>query len=203
MRTREEIQQHSEASWPCYMNGEFRPSLSCPTPEFYYDVALALMLEVLLDASPSGRPERKAMMEFLSRNADAAWANRLDTGLFGVRWDKVFPHGHQSAAQGAGLDLLLAASSGAEPAAPKVCLYDKAGFGGAAACYQVPTEIWMLPETLQDRTSSIKVFPGACLTVYEHHGYTGESREITSSEGWLGDEWNDKITSLRAYPCDS
>ena len=65
-------------------------------------------LEALLAASPD-RPERKHFEEFLSRNLDAAWANRLDTGLFGVRWDKIFGASQPAAAQSAGVDLLMAA----------------------------------------------------------------------------------------------
>lgn len=160
-------------------------------------------LEILLNASPAERPERERMEKFLTLNANAAWANRLDTGLFGVRWDRVFLGGQQVSAQCAGLDLLLAAPGDphSPPAAPKVCLYDKADFGGAGACYQVPADIWLLPENLNDRASSVKLFPGACLTVFWDYGYKGESREISSSADWLGDHWNDRISSLRAYPC--
>jgi predicted alpha-1,6-mannanase (GH76 family) len=160
-------------------------------------------LEALLAASPTDRPERARMEKFLARNAAAAWANRLDTGLFGVRWDKVFPGGQQAPSQSSGLDLLLAAPADPQetPVAPKACLYDRANFGGASACYQMPSEIRMLPETLHDRVSSVRVFPGACLTVYKDAAYQGESREISADTSWLGNSWNDQISSLRAYSC--
>ncbi len=160
-------------------------------------------LEELLAASPADRPERARMENFLARNAAAAWANRLDTGLFGVRWDKALPAGKQSPAQSSGLDLLLAAPADpqAPPVAPKVCLYDRADFGGSYSCYQVPSEISMLPETLHDRVSSVRVFPGACLTVYKDSGFQGESRDVSADTSWIGNNWNDQISSLRAYPC--
>ncbi|HOW89469.1 MAG TPA: glycoside hydrolase family 76 protein [Elusimicrobiales bacterium] len=158
-------------------------------------------LEHLLKVSPSDRPEKKSLEEFLSRNAEAAWANRLDDGLFGVRWDRKLAAGKPTAAQCAGLDVLVAASDGGGQASPKVCLYDKADYGGAVSCHQVPSEIWMLPDAFQDKVSSIRVSPGACLTVYADYGYKGESRDITSSTSWIGPQWNDRITSFKAYPC--
>ncbi len=162
-------------------------------------------LAALLRASPADRPERARFEAFLTRNANAAWGNRLESGLFGLRWDKVVPGGNLVGTQCSGIDLLLAAPLGSaaeQPTAPEFCLYESADFGGASVCHPVPTEIWMLPEPFQDRVSSIRVFPGACLTVYWDFGYQGESREIRGHTSWIGDHWNDQITSLRAHRCD-
>ncbi|MEM1298601.1 MAG: metallophosphoesterase [Pseudomonadota bacterium] len=48
-----------------------------------------------------------------------------------------------------------------------------------------------------DEVSSIKVPSGYILAVYEHAGRRGKSRILTSSTRWVGESWNDKISSYK------
>jgi hypothetical protein len=47
-----------------------------------------------------------------------------------------------------------------------------------------------------DKISSIKLPSGWKVTVYENHHFTGNSLEITSNKNSMGDDWNDKISSI-------
>lgn len=48
-----------------------------------------------------------------------------------------------------------------------------------------------------DMLSSLKVSPGCTATLYEHPAYQGGSRAITSDTEWIGDGWNDIISSIQ------
>ena len=44
--------------------------------------------------------------------------------------------------------------------------------------------------------SSLKVTPGFKLTIYEDDNFNGKSKSYTASESFVGEEWNDKMSSL-------
>ena len=44
--------------------------------------------------------------------------------------------------------------------------------------------------------SSLKVTPGFKVTIYEDDNFNGKSKSYTASESFVGEEWNDKMSSL-------
>lgn len=47
-----------------------------------------------------------------------------------------------------------------------------------------------------DQLSSIKVTPGHTITIYEHAGFGGESVALDADSEFVGDEWNDRVSSI-------
>ena len=45
--------------------------------------------------------------------------------------------------------------------------------------------------------SSLKVTPGFKVTIYEDDNFNGKSKSYTASESFVGEEWNDKLSSLK------
>ncbi len=45
--------------------------------------------------------------------------------------------------------------------------------------------------------SSLKVTPGFKVTIYEDDNFNGKSKSYTASESFVGEEWNDKMSSLK------
>ena len=45
--------------------------------------------------------------------------------------------------------------------------------------------------------SSLKVTPGFKVTIYEEDNFKGKSKSYTASENFVGDDWNDKMSSLK------
>ena len=45
--------------------------------------------------------------------------------------------------------------------------------------------------------SSLKVTPGFKVTIYEDENFNGKSKSYTASESFVGEEWNDKMSSLK------
>jgi hypothetical protein len=48
-----------------------------------------------------------------------------------------------------------------------------------------------------DSLSSLRVFPGNSVTLYEHSNFGGEQLTFTSSVAYVGDNWNEKASSIR------
>ena len=49
--------------------------------------------------------------------------------------------------------------------------------------------------------SSLKVTPGFKVTIYEDDNFNGKSKSYTASESSVGEEWNDKMSSLEVEAC--
>ena len=49
--------------------------------------------------------------------------------------------------------------------------------------------------------SSLKVTPGFKVTIYEDDNFKGKSKSYTASENFVGDDWNDKMSSLKVEAC--
>ena len=75
------------------------------------------------------------------------------------------------------------------------CFYEHRDYGGRYTCWGVGSNPSI--GNFNDIISSIKILNGAVVTVYQHPGYAGKSRVITTSQAYLGDEWNDIISSIR------
>jgi hypothetical protein len=76
-----------------------------------------------------------------------------------------------------------------------VLLFSDGNFGGVA---QVMTAGWhWITDVVigNDAVSSLKVGPGAAVTLYDHDGFQGASRTFTGSVPWVGNDFNDRASS--------
>lgn len=110
------------------------------------------------------------------------------------------------AAAALGLALLLGASAPAEaqrwgrPRPPRAgaCFYQNANFGGDYFCVQAGDEYEAMPDGLNDRISSIRMFGDASVTVYRNPNFGGRSTRFSDDVDNLQLEgWNDTVSSLR------
>lgn len=102
--------------------------------------------------------------------------------------------------------LLSAAAAPAEaqrwgrPRAPRAgaCFYQNANYRGDYFCVQAGDEYEAMPEGLNDRISSIRLFGDADVTVYRNPNFRGRSTRFSDDVSNLQLEgWNDTISSLR------
>lgn len=54
----------------------------------------------------------------------------------------------------------------------------------------------MLRESLDNAVSSIKLDAGFKVTLYDRNDFTGPSKTFTSSVDYVGDDWQDKASSI-------
>ncbi len=54
----------------------------------------------------------------------------------------------------------------------------------------------MLRESLDNAVSSIKLDPGYKVTLYDRNDFTGPSKTFTASVEYVGDDWQDKASSI-------
>ena len=85
-----------------------------------------------------------------------------------------------------------------------VCFYQDAGFEGDRFCLNSGDSARSMPSTFNDAVSSIQLFGGASVTIYEHDNFGGQSIQISSSVRNLADarspngfRWNDVVSSIR------
>ncbi len=68
--------------------------------------------------------------------------------------------------------------------------------GSSYALYLGPHECENLPDSMNDKTSSVKIEPEACFRLCEHEGCAGECKKFTEDTPFL-DDYNDKISSAQ------
>ena len=73
------------------------------------------------------------------------------------------------------------------------CLYNDLNFGGDEQCFK---DVGYHDVAQNDQASSIYVKPGCVVKAAVDGGMTGNNQEFIGNVGWLGDEWNDVISSL-------
>jgi hypothetical protein len=109
------------------------------------------------------------------------------------------------------LALLAAASTasaqrwgrGATPDAG-VCFYQDASFRGDYFCARSGESIRSMPNGMNDRISSIRVFGNAEVTVFKDVDFRGGSQRFDSNIRSLVNEgWNDRISSIRVQAAGS
>lgn len=77
------------------------------------------------------------------------------------------------------------------------CFYQNANFGGDYFCVQVDDAYDLMPEGLNDRISSIRVFGDASVVVYRDPEFRGRSTRFTDDiDNLQFENWNDAISSL-------
>merc|ERR1712072_135409 len=75
----------------------------------------------------------------------------------------------------------------------RVEVFEHRGYGGRRVVYD-----HNIPQVRHnDQMSSFKVGGGCCVTFYEHGGFGGKSRRECHNRDWVGNWWNDKMSSLR------
>lgn len=77
------------------------------------------------------------------------------------------------------------------------CFYQNANFGGDYFCVQVDDAYDVMPEGLNDRISSIRVFGDASVVVYRDPNFRGRSTRFSDDiDNLQFENWNDAISSL-------
>ncbi|MBP7779813.1 MAG: peptidase inhibitor family I36 protein [Acidobacteria bacterium] len=78
------------------------------------------------------------------------------------------------------------------------CFYQNANYRGDYFCVQANDAYDVMPEGLNDRISSIRLFGDADVTVYRNPNFRGRSTRFSDDVSNLQQEgWNDTISSLR------
>lgn len=84
--------------------------------------------------------------------------------------------------------------------ASAVTLYTDAGYKGKAVTLSEGTynlSRMGLYNLTDNDMSSLKVTPGFKVTIYEGDNFNGKSKSYIASESFVGEEWNDKMSSLK------
>jgi hypothetical protein len=82
-----------------------------------------------------------------------------------------------------------------------IIFFEHGNYGGDSRLFTAG-DVSRLEGGWNDIISSVVVFPDCRVTVWEHWDYNGNSKTFYSSATWIGDDWNDKISSL-SVRCDS
>jgi len=78
------------------------------------------------------------------------------------------------------------------------CFYEDADFRGQYFCVRRGEDVGVLPEGMNDRISSIRIFGDADVVVFQDGRFRGESARFSADARNLDREgWNDTISSLR------
>lgn len=87
-------------------------------------------------------------------------------------------------------------------AAEVAMFYQDVNYGGKMVALQEGEYDLTTPGTgmADDDISSLKVCYGFAVEAYKGPGFTGEVQIFTSDTDWVGDEWNDAISSFKIYP---
>jgi hypothetical protein len=80
------------------------------------------------------------------------------------------------------------------PAGPHITIYADGGFAGALQFLEPGRYDIAQLSIGNDTLSSLQVPQGLKVTLYEHGGFTGRTREFREDAGWVGNDFND-ITS--------
>jgi Peptidase inhibitor family I36 len=90
----------------------------------------------------------------------------------------------------------MAFSGAAQAAQPAVCVYEHANFKGWRLCFNYGQDVGYIGNSANDKVSSIWMQRGVVLTICEHANYAGGCRTLYQNEPYVGDGWNDIISSL-------
>jgi hypothetical protein len=78
-----------------------------------------------------------------------------------------------------------------------VCFYRNINFEGEYFCVDAGTQLGQIPEDMNDKISSFRMFGRAEVTIYKDRRFSGRSAHFTGDVRDLRrDKWNDAISSL-------
>lgn len=152
--------------------------------------------------------ERKAPGAFRRNDPGISWS-RIDPKDIYARMDFIFYAGPITPIESNTIDLessdhipvftIFQLGESAEP----VKLFRDCDFGGARTGLSIGRYTLADLQALgisNDDISSLKVSPGYRVTLYEHDSFQGFSAVRTEDQACLGDEWNDRVSSLVIEP---
>lgn len=89
----------------------------------------------------------------------------------------------------------------------EVIVWEHAGFGGDRLSWTLEPDmrhrvVHVLPSWTNDSISSIEVGVDVKVAVYRHSSFAGPSRIYGEGVSYVGDYWNDEISSLIVFPRD-
>jgi len=111
---------------------------------------------------------------------------------FGLNWNGPSPR-TDTHAQIIAMDLFNAFQK-AYPQKNLACLYNDVGLEGGVQCLRQPG---YYDVAYNDAISSIGVVPGCTLTVATDGGLQGKTTDFTTTAEWVGDDFNDQISSVK------
>jgi hypothetical protein len=79
------------------------------------------------------------------------------------------------------------------------CFYEDKDFRGQYFCAPRGATYTALPRGFNDRISSIRVFGGADVRVFQNQNFSGRSTEIRSDAPNLRGDWRDNVSSIRVF----
>jgi Peptidase inhibitor family I36 len=102
------------------------------------------------------------------------------------------------------MTLLSAVSAAAQPrwghpSTPRdgACFYRDKNYGGEYFCTDAGQDIAVLPNGMNDQITSIRTFGNVQVTIYTDGRFRGRSTALRGDVRNVGDDWNDKISSMR------
>ena len=102
------------------------------------------------------------------------------------------------------MTVLSAVSASAQPrwgrpSTPRdgACFYRDKNYSGDYFCTDAGHDISVLPNGMNDQITSIRTFGNVQVTIYADGRFRGKSTELRGDVRNVGDDWNDKISSMR------
>src|SRR4051794_23361394 len=85
------------------------------------------------------------------------------------------------------------------PSTPRdgACFYRDKNYNGDYFCTDAGHDIAVLPNGMNDQITSIRTFGNVQVTIYADGRFRGKSTELRGDVRNVGDDWNDKISSMR------
>jgi hypothetical protein len=85
------------------------------------------------------------------------------------------------------------------PRSPRAgaCFYRDAHFRGDYFCVAAGEDVPEMPRGMNDEISSIQTFGDVEVEIYQDVRYRGRAKRFSSGVGNLGDDWNDRLSSIR------
>jgi hypothetical protein len=87
----------------------------------------------------------------------------------------------------------------ARPRAPRAgaCFYKDDRFRGEYFCVEAGDEVTSMPDGMNDKITSIQTFGSVEVEIFQDVQFRGRSKRFNSSVRNLGDDWNDRLSSIR------
>ena len=85
------------------------------------------------------------------------------------------------------------------PSTPRdgACFYRDKNYAGDYFCTDAGQDVAVLPNGMNDQITSIRTFGNVLVTIYADGRFRGKSTELRGDVRNVGDDWNDKISSMR------